>query len=251
LFSKINPKASAAARAVFLSLQIAALACGAQDDPHQAEKADEFIEARRLMVERQLRWRGIKDERVLAAMQALPRHLFVPDQVRALAYDDRPLPIGSDQTISQPYIVAIMTELLELKPTDKVLEIGTGSGYQTAVLAQLVAAVFSIEILPGLAEGAKKILATLGFKNIELKIGDGFYGWPEHAPFDAILLTAAAARIPELLWRQLREGGRLIMPLGEERQTQKLIRARKVGGEPVIEDFSEVLFVPLRGAIQK
>jgi len=203
------------------------------------------------MVERQLRWRGIKDERVLAAMQALPRQLFVPEQLRAFAYDDRPLPIGSGQTISQPYIVALMTELLELKPTNKVLEIGTGSGYQTAVLAQLVAAVYSIEILPGLAEGAKNILAALGYKNIELKIGDGFFGWPEHAPFDAILLTAAAPKIPELLWLQLREGGRLIMPLGEERQTQKLIRARKVAGEPMIEDFSEVLFVPLRGAIEK
>jgi protein-L-isoaspartate(D-aspartate) O-methyltransferase len=251
LFSKINPKASAAARAVFLSLQIVALACRAQDDPRQGERVDEFLEARRLMVERQLRWRGIKDERVLAAMQALPRQLFVPEQLRAFAYDDRPLPIGSGQTISQPYIVALMTELLELKPTNKVLEIGTGSGYQTAVLAQLVAAVYSIEILPGLAEGAKNILAALGYKNIELKIGDGFFGWPEHAPFDAILLTAAAPKIPELLWLQLREGGRLIMPLGEERQTQKLIRARKVAGEPMIEDFSEVLFVPLRGAIEK
>ncbi|MGE5218368.1 MAG: protein-L-isoaspartate(D-aspartate) O-methyltransferase [Chloroflexota bacterium] len=251
MFSKIKRKASAAAHAVFLALQIAALVQGAQNDPRRGEKADEFVEARRLMVERQLRWRGIKDERVLAAMQAVPRHLFVPERLRAFAYDDRPLPIGSDQTVSQPYIVALMTELLELRPADKVLEIGTGSGYQTAVLAQLVAAVYSIEILPGLAESAKKILAALGSKNVELKIGDGFYGWPEHAPFDAVLVTAAAPKIPELLWRELREGGRLIMPLGEEGQTQKLIRARKVAGEPMIEDFSEVLFVPLRGAIQK
>jgi protein-L-isoaspartate(D-aspartate) O-methyltransferase len=250
LYSKTKPK-SAAAWAVFLSLQIAVLVRGAQDGPRQKETADEFIAARRIMVERQLRWRGIKDDRVLAAMQALPRHLFVPESLRASAYDDRPLPIGTGQTISQPFVVAFMTELLELKPADKVLEIGTGSGYQTAVLARLVAAVCSIEILPDLAAGAKKILAALGFQNVELSIGDGFYGWPGRAPFDAILLTAAAAKIPEPLWNQLREGGRLVMPLGEAGLTQKLIRARKTGGQPVIENFSEVLFVPLRGAIQK
>ncbi len=251
MFLKIKLKSSAIARAFFLSLQIAALVHGAQDDPRRGEGADKFLAARRVMVERQMRWRGIKDEKVLAAMQALPRHLFVPEPMRAFAYDDRPLPIGSSQTISQPYLVAFMTELLELQPTDNVLEIGTGSGYQTAVLAQLVAVVYSIEILPALGAGAKKILASLGYQNVEFKIGDGFYGWPKRAPFDAILLTAAAPKIPEPLWRQLREGGRLVMPLGEERQTQTLIRARKVAGEPVIEDFSEVLFVPLRGAMQK
>jgi protein-L-isoaspartate(D-aspartate) O-methyltransferase len=250
LCSKTKPK-SAAAWAVFLFLHIAALVRGAQDDPRQKETADEFIAARRIMVERQLLWRGIKDDRVLAAMLALPRHLFVPESLRASAYDDRPLPIGAGQTISQPFIVAFMTELLELKPADKVLEIGTGSGYQTAVLARLVAAVCSIEILPDLGAGAKKILAALGFQNVELSIGDGFYGWPGRAPFDAILLTAAAAKIPEPLWDQLREGGRLVMPLGEPGLTQKLIRARKTGGKPVIEDFSEVIFVPLRGAVQK
>lgn len=203
------------------------------------------------MVERQLRWRGIKDHRVLAAMQGLPRHLFVVESLRATAYEDRPLPIGSGQTISQPFIVAFMTELLELQPTDRVLEIGTGSGYQTAVLARLVAKVFSIEILPDLGAGAKKILASLGFQNIEFRIGDGFYGWAEGAPFDAILLTAAAAKIPEPLWHQLRDGGRLVMPLGAEGSTQTLIRATKAGNKPVLEDFSEVLFVPLRGAVRK
>lgn len=251
LFSKINPKPSLAAWVVFLSLQLAAFVHGAQDYPRPGEKADEFLAARRLMVERQLRSRGIRDERVLAAMQSVPRHLFVPESLLAFAYDDRPLPIGAGQTISQPYIVAFMSELLELKPTDHVLEIGTGSGYQTAVLAQLAATVHSIEILPELGASAKKILAALGYQNVELKIGDGFYGWPEGAPFDAILLTAAAPKIPEPLWRQLREGGRLVMPLGEERQTQKLVRARKAAGAPVIEDLSDVLFVPLRGAIQK
>jgi len=213
--------------------------------------SESFISARRVMIERDLRGRGIKDQKLLAAMAALPRHLFVPEQLRASAYDDRPLAIGEGQTISQPYIVAFMTELLRLKPSDKVLEIGTGSGYQTAVLAELVAAVYSIEILPSLSERAKKVLDSLGYKNFELKVGDGFYGWDERGPFDAILVTAAAPKIPEPLWRQLREGGYLVMPLGEERQTQRLIRARKSAGQPVIEDFSAVLFVPLRGAIEK
>ncbi len=131
------------------------------------------------------------------------------------------------------------------------LEIGTGSGYQTAILARLAASVSSIEIVPSLAERAKKVLDALGYKNIELKIGDGFFGWEERGPFDAILLTAAAPTIPEPLWRQLREGGRLVMPLGEEGKSQRLIRARKSAGQPVIEDFTAVLFVPLRGAVQE
>ncbi len=203
------------------------------------------------MIDRDLRGRGIKNERILAAMATLPRHLFVPDHLRASAYEDRPLPIGEGQTISQPYIVARMSELLDLKPTDKVLEIGTGSGYQTAVLARLAASVSSIEILATLNERAKKVLDQLNLKNIELKIGDGFYGWEERGPFDAILVTAAAPRIPEPLWRQLGEGGRLVMPLGDQRKSQRLIRARKTAGQAIIEDLSEVLFVPLRGAVEK
>jgi len=203
------------------------------------------------MVERDLRARGIKDPRVLAVMEAVPRHLFVPDNLRAAAYDDRPLPIGEDQTISQPYIVAFMSELLELKPSDRVLEIGTGSGYQTAVLARLAAAVNSIEILPSLSARARKLLDGLDYKNIEFKVGDGFFGWEDRGPFDAIVVTAAAPKIPEPLWRQLRDGGRLVMPLGAPGKSQKLIRARKSAGQPNIEDFTEVLFVPLRGAIQQ
>ena len=203
------------------------------------------------MIERDLRGRGIKDSRVLAAMAAVPRHRFVPDNLRAAAYDDRPLPIGERQTISQPYIVAFMSELLELRPTDKVLEIGTGSGYQTAVLSHLSEAVSTIEILPALGERAKKILDELNFTNIAFKIGDGFYGWEERAPFDAILVTAAAPKIPEALVRQLRDGGRLVMPLGGSGKSQRLIRARKGADRLKIEDFSEVLFVPLRGAIEQ
>ncbi|HXF75664.1 MAG TPA: protein-L-isoaspartate(D-aspartate) O-methyltransferase [Methylomirabilota bacterium] len=203
------------------------------------------------MVERQLRQRGIKDERVLAAMGRLPRHSFVPERQRSSAYEDRPLPIGEGQTISQPYVVAFMTERLELRGGERVLEIGTGSGYQAAVLAELAAQVFSIEILPKLSERAKKILAELGYRNIELKVGDGFYGWEEKAPFDAILLTAAAPKIPDPLWRQLKEGGRLVMPLGDAvGREQKLIRATKKAGQPVIENFTAVLFVPMTGAIE-
>jgi len=217
---------------------------GAQDE-------QDFARARRQMVERDLRGRGIKDERVLAAMNTIARQLFVPERLRASAYDDRPLPIGDGQTISQPYIVAFMSELLELKGGESVLEIGTGSGYQTAVLAQLAAHVFSIEIIPALGARAGQLLERLGLANIEIKIGDGFFGWEEKAPFDAILLTAASPRIPEPLWRQLREGGRLILPQGEEGKAQKLIRYRKSAGRPVAEEITGVIFVPLTGEIRK
>jgi len=202
------------------------------------------------MIERDLRGRGIKNPRVLAVMDAVPRHLFVPEPLRAAAYEDRPLPIGAGQTISQPYIVAFMTELLELKGNEKVLEIGTGSGYQAAVLTRLAREVYSIEILPALSERAREVLLQLGYANVQLKVGDGFFGWREKGPFEAILLTASAPKIPEPLWQQLREGGRLVMPLGEELRAQRLIRFTKIGGKPVAEDFTGVLFVPLTGAIR-
>ena len=203
------------------------------------------------MVERDLKGRGIKDPRVLAAMASVPRHLFVPDPQKNAAYDDRPLPIGKGQTISQPYIVAYMTELLQLKGDEKVLEIGTGSGYQAAILGRLTAAVYSIEIIPELSEGAQRVIAQLGFANIQLKAGDGFFGWEEQAPFDVILITAAAPRVPHLLWSQLREGGQLVMPLGKPDQIQRLVRVRKIAGQQVVEPLSEVIFVPLTGTIQK
>jgi protein-L-isoaspartate(D-aspartate) O-methyltransferase len=203
------------------------------------------------MVDRDLRTRGIKDARVLAVMESVPRHLFVPERLQSLAYEDRPLPIGEGQTISQPYIVAFMTELLQLSGAEKVLEIGTGSGYQTAVLARLAARVFSIEILPSLSRRAKKLLGEIGLSNIELRTGDGFFGWEEAAPFDAILVTASAPKVPERLWHQLREGGRLVMPLGEPGRSQRLVRVKKAAGQPITEDLTDVLFVPLTGAIQK
>ena len=189
--------------------------------------------------------------RVLEAMGSIERELFVPEKLRSLAYEDRPLSIGEGQTISQPYMVAFMTELLSLKGTERVLEIGTGSGYQTAVLGKLAAEVYSIEIIPKLSERAKILLVQLGFDNVHLKVGDGFFGWEEQGPFDAILVTAAAPKIPEPLWRQLREGGRLIMPLGAERQAQTLVRVTKSDGKQVVEELTGVVFVPLTGAIRQ
>jgi protein-L-isoaspartate(D-aspartate) O-methyltransferase len=236
--------------ALLLLLQFPLALPAAQRDARSGETLDPFLTARRTMIERDLKSRGIKDPRVLAAMEFVPRHLFVPEKFRSSAYDDRPLPIGEGQTISQPYIVAYMSELLELKGTERVLEIGTGSGYQTAVLARLAESVFSIEIIAALSERAKPPLTEVGFTNIQFKVGDGFFGWPEKAPFDAILLTAASPRVPEPLWRQLSEGGRMIMPLGDPRQSQKLVRVRKRAGKEIVESLSEVVFVPLTGAIQ-
>ena len=226
------------------------LVLGAQDlageDPETI-----FSSARRTMIERDIAPRGIKDQRLLQVMGTLPRHLFVPQEMRSFAYQDRPLPIGAGQTISQPYIVAFMTELLELEGSERVLEIGTGSGYQTAVLAALAEQVFSVEILPDLSARAQRILKQLGIQNIELKVGNGFHGWAEEAPFDAIMITAAAPKIPPPLWNQLNDGGVLVMPLGSEGHIQQLIRARKIGGRQVIEEHSAVIFVPLTGGTRQ
>lgn len=248
---KISYRRLIFAWAIFLSLQIVPPIVAAQQDSLERERHDPFATARRTMIDRDLRGRGIKDPRVLAAMEAVPRQLFVPENLRRFAYEDRPLPIGEDQTISQPYVVAYMSELLELRGHEKVLEIGTGSGYQAAVLARLAAEVYSIEIIPSLSERAKRVIDQLGFKNVYLKVGDGFFGWEEKAPFDAILLTAAAPKVPERLWRQLREGGRIIMPRGEPWQPQRLVRVRKVAGKEVVEELKGVLFVPMTGEIQK
>lgn len=214
------------------------------------DEAD-FPRLRREMVEKDLRGRGIKDRKVMDAMSLVPRHLFVPARQRAFAYEDRPLPIGEGQTISQPYIVALMTELLELKSGEKVLEVGTGSGYQAAVLSHIATEVYTIEIVPSLAERARETLLRLGYRNVRVKTGDGFFGWEEKGPFDAILITASAEKIPDPLWAQLREGGKLIIPLGEERWGQRLVRVRKKAGKPVIEEVADVAFVPMTGAIQE
>ena len=186
---------------------------------------EEFAAVRNRMVDTQIEVRGIADPRVLAAMRRVPRHRFVPQSLWDQAYNDYPLPIGEDQTISQPYIVALMTEALELQDTDRVLEIGTGSGYQAAVLAELAAEVYSIDRLASLAEQARMVLMELGYKNFQVRVGDGTLGWPEEAPFDAILVTAGTPQVPRPLVEQLALGGRLVVPVGD-RFSQTLTRAR-------------------------
>lgn len=196
------------------------------------------------MVERQLRPRGIDDPRTLRAMAKVPREKFVPKELRPSAYDDRPLPIGYGQTISQPFIVGFMTQQLQPKATDRVLEIGTGSGYQAAVLAELVAEVYTIEIVRPLARQAETLLRDLGYKNIHVKAGDGYKGWPEHAPFDAIIVTAAPDHIPQPLVEQLKEGGRMIIPVGKT-VAQQLYLLEKRGGVVKQTAVIPVKFVPL------
>jgi protein-L-isoaspartate(D-aspartate) O-methyltransferase len=202
------------------------------------------ITARQLMADSQLRERGISDPRVLDAMQRVPRHEFVPEPYRAQAYEDHPLPIGDGQTISQPYIVARMLESLQLTPSDKVLEVGTGSGYVTALLAELAAQVFSIERHASLAESARKLLAALGYTNVQVFTGDGALGLPDYAPFDAILVSAAALSMPPALPSQLREGGRMIIPVGSP-DSQQLQFIRMVDGQPLNSLRELVRFVPL------
>ncbi len=206
-----------------------------------------FDQQRQRMVADQLAARRIRDKRVLAAFAKVPRHLFVPEDRRQDGYEDHPCPIGQGQTISQPYMVALMTEQLQVKPSAKVLEIGTGSGYQTAVLAELASRVYSIERFPDLAEGATKLLAELGCTNVEIRIGDGTNGWPEAAPFDNIIVTAAAPVLPEPLLMQLAEGGHMVIPIGSSKN-QTLTLAVRSGGRIQAFDICQCAFVPLIGA---
>ena len=188
------------------------------------------------------------DNRVMEAMTTVPRHKFVPNTLTHYAYDNRPLPIGEGQTISQPYIVAIMTDLLEIKPSDVILEIGTGSGYQAAVLAELAKQVYTIEIIEPLYKSAKERLAGLGYSNVTTRLGDGYYGWPENAPFDAIMVTAAAGQVPPPLIRQLKPGGKMIIPVGGAFMTQFLLLIEKcVDGTVSTRQILPVRFVPLTG----
>ena len=201
------------------------------------------------MVEQQLLARDITDPRVVAAMRRVPRDRFVPPDQRRRAYEDRPLPIGYRQTISQPYIVAYMTQALRLTPDAKVLEVGTGSGYQAAVLAELAAAVYSIEIVTQLAEHARDTLAELGYANVHVRQGDGYAGWPEQAPFDAIMVTAAPDHVPQPLVDQLALGGRLIIPVGQNRQTLTILTRTEDGVEQ--DTTLPVLFVPMTGEAER
>ena len=197
------------------------------------------------MVENQLVARGVSNLRVLDAMKKVPRHEFVPGELRKFAYEDGPLPIGHGQTISQPYIVALMTELLDLAPASRVLEVGTGSGYQAAILAELAASVYTIEIVPELSQQAEKILARLGYRNVHARVGDGHAGWPEAAPFDAIVVTCAPDDIPPQLVEQLREGGRLVVPVGPAGDVQELYLLEKSKGKILQKSITAVRFVPM------
>lgn len=210
------------------------------------EKPDDKFESARLdMVRNQIAARGISDSTVLKALIKVPRHRFVPDEYLHLAYIDSPLPIGNEQTISQPYIVALMTELIELKASDKVLEIGTGSGYQAAILGELASEVYTIEIIEPLADLAGALLDTLGYNNIFVRAGDGYKGWPDKAPFNAIIVTCAPSDIPKPLVEQLIEGGRMVIPIGENRQ--ELVLLKKEKGKIIQQDIIPVRFVPMTG----
>jgi len=212
------------------------------------QRSEKMYEKMRLsMVEDQIKRRGVKDERVLYAMREVPRHEFVPDHLKKYAYADEPLPIGEDQTISQPYIVAYMTEYLRLEEEDIVLEIGTGSGYQAAVLAEIVDTVYTIEIVDVLAQRAEKTLERLGYENVQVKRGDGYAGWPEHAPFDAIIITAAPTKIPQPLKEQLKIGGFMILPLGDYSQELVLVEKNIKGFDQ--KTLLPVRFVPMTGEI--
>jgi protein-L-isoaspartate(D-aspartate) O-methyltransferase len=218
---------------------VATTGCG-QQTPTPAD----FSAQRQQMVEKQLKPRNIKDERVLAAMTKVPREEFIPVDARGDAYEDGPLPIGYDQTISQPYIVAFMTEQLRPKPSDRVLEIGTGSGYQAAILAELVSDVYSIEIVEPLAKNAETALQRLGYKNVHVKFGDGYKGWSEEAPFDAVIVTCAPEKVPQPLVDQLKDGGRMVIPVGE-RFAQQLYLFEKKNGQLKESVTLPVRFVPM------
>jgi protein-L-isoaspartate(D-aspartate) O-methyltransferase len=224
---------------------LATSGCGQQSPPMGAS-TDEFAAQRHRMVQEQLMPRGIHDERVVAAMAKVPREEFVPPEVRAASYTDQPLPIGYGQTISQPFIVAFMTEQLRPSSKNRVLEIGTGSGYQAAVLGELVAEVYSIEIVESLVKSAETTLQRLGYKNVHVKAGDGYKGWPEFAPFDVIIVTCAPDHIPQPLTEQLKEGGRMIIPVGPA-GVQQLYLLEKRNGQLQQSAVELVRFVPMTG----
>lgn len=204
-----------------------------------------FLAQRERMVSEDIQARGVSDARVLEAMRAVPRHLFVPERYLARAYDDTPLPIGEGQTISQPYIVALMSQLLEVEPGEKVLEVGTGSGYQAAVLAQMGARVWSVEIVPTLAQQARQRLDRLGHEDVQTRVGDGYFGWAEEAPFDAIIVTAAPDHVPPPLLAQLKPTGRMVIPVGPPGSVQTLWLIQQKEGQWVSVNQGDVMFVPL------
>ena len=216
-------------------------------DADNVSDSPEFKQARNQLVEKHIKAKGISDPNVLAAMQAVTRHNFVPPDLLSVAYADRPLPIGEGQTISQPYVVALMTEILQLAKDHRVLEIGTGSGYQAAVLAQVAGKVYSMEIKEKLYHRASKTLKLLGYNNVKTRHGDGYFGWPQAAPFDAVMITAAIDHIPPPLLKMLKEGGRLALPLGNPFSYQNLVLVTKQGDDLIVKQITGVLFVPMTG----
>jgi protein-L-isoaspartate(D-aspartate) O-methyltransferase len=237
---------AAGRRAVLAALLVmAAVAIGMATAPR-----DDFALARQRMVEEIRSGGGVRDSGVLAAVAAVPRHLFVPEGERQAAYEDRPLPIGAGQTISQPSMVALMTSLLDIHPGDRILEVGTGSGYQAAVLSRLARDVYSIEIVKTLGDRARRTLSELGYRNVHLRIGDGYQGWPSAAPFDGIIVTAAPQRIPDPLLQQLKIGGKLVIPVGDALQDLYVLTKRRDGGFDR-RRVLPVLFVPMTGEAQK
>ncbi len=232
---------------VWLVLVLSAVALCAGTPP-TAQQEDPYLEKRLAMVKDQIEREGISDPRVLAVMREVPRHRLVPPEYRPYSYEPRPLPIGEGQTISQPYVVAFMTEILRLKPGDRVLEVGTGSGYQAAIAARMAREVYTVEIFPVLADRARGNLESLGFRNITVRQGDGYYGWEEKAPFDAIIVTCAGGHIPPPLLRQLRRGGRMIMPVGGPFMTQNLVFLEKGSDGKISQrNVLPVVFVRLLG----
>jgi protein-L-isoaspartate(D-aspartate) O-methyltransferase len=223
----------------------ASTGCGQRPRP-----VSDFAAQRQQMVQKQLMPRGINDQRVLGAMAKVPREEFVAPESRVASYEDGPLPIGYGQTISQPYIVAFMTEQLRMKPSDRVLEVGTGSGYQAAILGELVSEVYSIEIVEPLAKNAEATLQRLGYKNVHVKFGDGYKGWPEEAPFDAIIVTCAPDKVPQALVDQLKDGGRMVIPVGD-RFAQQLYLLEKKNGQLKQSATLPVRFVPMTSEAEK
>ena len=209
-----------------------------------AQEAEQLRERREKMVKQQIKGRGVRDASVLKAMATVQRHLFVPASQAGEAYSDRPLPIGYGQTISQPYMVAYMTEVIKPGPSAKALEVGTGSGYQAAVLAEIMQQVYTIEIVPELGKAAAKRLRDLGYENVQVKVADGYHGWKENGPFDAIVVTAAAEYVPPPLIDQLKEGGRMVIPIGSPFMTQMLMLVEKKKGKAVTRSLMPVVFVP-------
>jgi protein-L-isoaspartate(D-aspartate) O-methyltransferase len=234
---------------IFSLLLLIIIGCSEMKKKDTAPSVDNFVEKRKNMVEYQIKARGLSDDRVLEAMSKVERHLFVPENLQNRAYEDEPLPIGHGQTISQPYIVAYMTEQIDLDESEKVLEIGTGSGYQAAILAEIAKEVYTIEIVPELAARAAEVLHELNYDNVSVRTGDGYLGWPEAAPFDAIIVTAAPAHIPQPLVDQLKIGGRMIIPVGEFNQDLVLLERTKKGIEQ--KKKIPVRFVPMTGEAEE